>query len=86
MTTAKDMSAEIEAFITLPTLYEMDTLERAQVRSDVRATALAHLLGTLQTLIDTGAADAESVANAIHTALAVGTECQRAHLARHAAQ
>ena len=51
-----------------------------QLRETARGTVLAHLLGDLAELIESGVVDAESVTAAIRAALAAGTRQQREQL------
>jgi hypothetical protein len=69
------LAEEIEAFITHPVPYELGD-GRAKLRGDTRTVALASLLGSLTDLIAEDTVSAESVAAAIHAAIATATEHQ----------
>ena len=71
------LEAEIEAFITHPVPYELAPDAREWLRTMVRTTATACLLGELAELIRRNTVTAESVTAAIRAALAAGTSYQR---------
>lgn len=69
------LAEEIEAFITHPVPYELGE-GRAKLRGDTRTVALAALLGALTDLITAGTVTGESVAEAIHAAIATAAHHQ----------
>ena len=71
------LEAEIEAFITHPVPYELAPDVREWLRTMVRTTATAYLLGELAELIRRNTVTAESVTAAIRAALAAGARYQR---------
>jgi hypothetical protein len=74
------LAAEVEAFITHPVPYELGD-GRAQLRGDVRTTALASLLGSLTDLIESSRVTTDAVIDAIRMAIQTGTGTQQQYLA-----